>query len=240
MKFNPILAIDGYKTSHVRQYPPGTEFVYSNFTPRTSRVDGVDRVVFFGLQAFLQDYCTDAFAEWFARDTDEVVAEYQAVMDDYLGPGAINSDHIRALHELGYLPLRFRALPEGTRTPLKIPMFTVENTLPEFYWLTNYIESVLSAELWLPCTTATTAWHMRQMLDDAAATTADRRSSSTGRATTSRSAEWAQWLRRPRPVPVTCWRSPERTLCRRSSSSRPSTRVRTACWADRSRPPSTA
>lgn len=171
MKFNPILAIDGYKTSHVRQYPPGTEFVYSNFTPRTSRVDGVDRVVFFGLQAFLQDYCTDAFAEWFARDTDEVVAEYQAVMDDYLGPGAVTAEHIRALHELGYLPLRFRALPEGTPTPLKVPMLTVENTLPEFYWLTNYIESVLSAELWLPCTTATTSWHLRRLLDDAAART---------------------------------------------------------------------
>lgn len=171
MRLNPIFAIDGYKVGHIRQYPAGTEYVYSNFTPRSTRVPGIDRVVFFGLQAFLQDFCTDAFAEWFARPEAEVVDEYQQVMDDYLGPGSVDVEHIRALHRLGYLPLRFCALPEGTLVPLRVPMFTVENMLPEFYWLTNYIESVLSAEVWMPITTATTAWHLRRLLDRAAAHT---------------------------------------------------------------------
>lgn len=168
MKHNPTLCVDGYKVSHEKMYNPETEFVLSNFTPRSSRVPGIDRVVFFGLQSFLQDYCVDLFSEWFAADEDKMVADYERVMDAYLGPKSVTAEHIRALHRLGYLPLRFCALPEGTLTPLRVPMFTVENTLPEFFWLTNYIESVLSCEVWLPCTTATTAWHLRRLLDDAA------------------------------------------------------------------------
>src|SRR5690349_16199594 len=165
MQFSPIFAIDGYKASHIRQYPPGTEYVYSNFTPRNSRVPYVDKVVFFGLQAFLQDVCENWFGDWFAKPEHEVIDEYQKTMDAYLGPGAVDVEHIRALHRLGYLPLRFCALREGTRVPLRVPMFTVENTLPEFFWLTNYIETMLSAELWMPCTTATNAWHLRQLFD---------------------------------------------------------------------------
>jgi len=168
MQFSPINAIDAYKLDHRRQYPPGTTRVYSNFTPRGSRIDGIERVVFFGLQAFLQNYCIDRFGEWFKLDEDQVAEDYEQLTLNVLGPNDIGSDHIRALHRLGYLPLEFRALPEGFLTPLRIPMFTVENTLPEFFWLVNYIESVLSAEIWLPMTSATTAYHLRKMLNGAA------------------------------------------------------------------------
>lgn len=169
MRYNPMNAIDAYKLDHRRQYPDGTTNVYSNFTPRSSRVEGVNKVVFFGLQAFLQDYCAEQFAEWFARDEDEVCADYERLTLNVLGPNSIGTDHIRALHRLGYLPLRFCALPEGTAVPLRVPMFTVENTLPEFFWLVNYIESVLSANIWLPCTSATQAHHLRKLLDERAA-----------------------------------------------------------------------
>ena len=115
---NPILAIDGYKVSHREQYPAGTTKVYSNFTPRSDRhfhspvADG--KLVFFGLQGFLQWFLVDLFNErFFARDEQEVVAEYQAVMDSYMGKGAVSAEHIRALHQLGYLPLHIKALDEG-------------------------------------------------------------------------------------------------------------------------------
>jgi nicotinamide phosphoribosyltransferase len=165
MQFNPMQAIDAYKLDHRRQYPDKTTRVYSNFTPRSSRVEGVDRVVFFGLQAFLQDYCIDQFERWFSREEADVAREYEAMTTAVLGPNDIGTEHIRALHRLGYLPLRFCALPEGTLTPLRVPMFTVENTHPDFFWLVNYIESVLSAQIWMPCTSATTAWHLRRLLD---------------------------------------------------------------------------
>jgi phosphoribosylpyrophosphate synthetase len=168
---NPITLIDGYKFSHIAQYPKGTTRVYSNWTPRESRVPGVNKVTFFGLQYFLAKYLQEEFTSFFFADVDDVCADYQRRVNGYLGPNAVGTAHIRALHDLGYLPLEFRALPEGTAVPLRVPMFTVENTLPEFFWLVNYIESVMSASIWLPCTSATTAYRLRKLLDQKAAET---------------------------------------------------------------------
>lgn len=77
-----------------------------------------------------------------------MVAAYKRRMDSSLGEGAVPVDHIEALHDLGYLPLRIKALPEGSRVNMRVPVLTVINTDPRFFWLTNYIETVLSAELW--------------------------------------------------------------------------------------------
>lgn len=163
---NPMLMIDGYKLDHRRQYPDGTEFVYSNWTPRGSRIEGQEDVVFFGLQYFLQKYLIDEMRDgFFLRPLDTVLEEYARRIDGYVGPNEIGVDHIRALHELGYVPLVFKALPEGTRVPLRVPMFTVENTLPEFFWLVNYFETLLSSAIWLPCTSATSAARLRGMLN---------------------------------------------------------------------------
>ncbi|MCC3292394.1 nicotinate phosphoribosyltransferase [Arthrobacter sp. zg-Y1110] len=163
-----LFQTDAYKLGHIHMYPQGTTKVLSNFTNRGSRLDGVDHVVHFGLQAFLQKYCIEAFAPFFDADEDEAVAEYQAGLNDILGPNNIGSDHIRALHRKGYLPLIFRALPEGTRVPLLVPSVTVESTEPEFFWLVNYIETALSASIWQPSTSATIADKYRRILDAAA------------------------------------------------------------------------
>lgn len=169
---NPSLLIDGYKLDHRRQYPEGTEKVYSNWTPRESRVEGVDHVTFLGLQYFLRKYLMDDWEDgFFLRNVESVCATYQRRIDSYLGPNQIGTKHIRALHKLGYLPLVFRALPEGTSVPLRIPMLTIENTHPDFFWLTNYFETLMSNVLWLPTTSATTALHMRGLLEEWAAAT---------------------------------------------------------------------
>lgn len=168
---NPITLIDGYKFSHLAQYPKGTTRVYSNWTPRESRVLGVNDVVFFGLQYFLKKYLGEEFGSFFATPVDEACAEYERRLSGYLGPNNVGTAHIRALHALQYLPLEFRAVPEGTSVPLRIPMLTVENTLPEFAWLTNYIETIMSSVLWMPCTSATNAAALRRALDDAASAT---------------------------------------------------------------------
>lgn len=164
----PLLLTDGYKVGHIKQYPPGTTAVYSNYTNRGSRIPGVEKVVHFGLQAFCQEFLVEAFAPFFAADEDEVVRLYEETMDAYLGAGSVDASHIRALHRKGYLPLRFRAVPEGTLVPLRVPSFTIENTGPEFFWLVNYIESALSASVWHPSTTATIALEYRRLLDEAA------------------------------------------------------------------------
>lgn len=164
---NPATLIDGYKLDHRRQYPEGTEKVYSNWTPRETRIPEITKVTFLGLQYFLQHYLMDEWDEkFFVPFQSSVVEKYQRTVNNYLGPNTIGTDHIAALHKLGYLPLVFRAIPEGTAVPLRVPMFTVENTHPDFFWLTNYFETLLSNVLWLPSTSATTALRMRRLLDE--------------------------------------------------------------------------
>ena len=161
-----LTMIDGYKLDHRRQYPEGTQYVYSNWTPRGSRLPEVKEVVFVGLQYFLERYLNEEFGKFFKADVDEVCAAYERRVNAYLGPNSIGSDHIRALHELGYLPLEFKALPEGSLVPLRVPMLTVENTHPDFAWLVNYLETIMSCSLWVPMTSATLAKRMRGLLDD--------------------------------------------------------------------------
>jgi nicotinamide phosphoribosyltransferase len=160
-----IMQTDGYKLDHRRQYPKGTEKVYSNWTARGSRIPAVQEVVFVGLQAAIQRRLMEDFEAFFEADADDICEAYQGMLDAYLGPNDIGTDHIRALHSLGYIPLEFKALPEGTRVPLRVPMFTVENTHPDFFWLTNYFETILSAELWLPMTSATNAARIREAMN---------------------------------------------------------------------------
>jgi nicotinic acid phosphoribosyltransferase len=120
------------------------------------------------LQYFLQKYLGEEFGAFFAQPVDEACSNYKRRVDAYLGPNNVGTDHIRALHELQYLPLEFRALPEGTLCPLRVPMLTVENTHDDFAWLVNYIETLMSSVLWLPCTSATNALELRKVLLDAA------------------------------------------------------------------------
>lgn len=163
---------DYYKQSHHVQYSPHTEVVYSTWTPRKSRMDGVNKVVFFGLQYFIKDYLIDSFNKtFFNRPKEEVINEFKRVMKNTIGTD--DASHWEALHDLGYLPLKIDALPEGTLTPIRVPMFTIENTLPEFYWLTNFIETIMSTEIWKPMTSATIALQYRKICEKWAEKTCD-------------------------------------------------------------------
>lgn len=170
MKINPLNAIDFYKADHRRHYPIGTEYVYANFTPRSSRLakmlpDFDDKVVFFGLQGFIKHFLIETWNEgFFNQPKAQVVAAYKRRMDSSLGEGAVPVDHIEALHDLGFLPLQIKAVPEGSRVNIRVPVLTLVNTDPNFFWLTNYIETVLSAELWKSCTTASIAYEYKRLL----------------------------------------------------------------------------
>jgi nicotinamide phosphoribosyltransferase len=172
MKLLPILLKDGYKVGHKFQYPENTTLVYSNMTPRKSRSEGVDEIVFFGLQYFIKEYLIRQFDEnFFSRPKEEVLREYARRLDAYLGKDSITYQHIAALHDLGYLPLEIKALPEGSLVPMRVPIFTVRNTLPDFFWLTNMLETLMSAVLWKPSTSATTAFqYLRTFTEYAGAT----------------------------------------------------------------------
>lgn len=162
--YPPTLLTDFYKISHLHQYPASTTTVYSTWTARESRVAGIDRVVAFGLQAVVQRYFVDYFQEhFFARPVGEIIDEYVRIIRNTLGVANPPTGHLEALWALGYLPLEVRALPEGSRVPLRVPSATVVNTRPEFYWLTNFVETLFSAELWLASTSATLAFEYRRL-----------------------------------------------------------------------------
>ncbi|AUX18270.1 nicotinate phosphoribosyltransferase [Flavobacterium columnare] len=165
MTMNPLLLTDGYKVDHRRQYPNNTALVYSNWTPRKSRIEGVNEVVFFGLQYFIKKYIIEDFqTNFFNQPKETVVSRYARRINNYLGENQVGTKHIEDLHDLGYIPMVFKALPEGVSVPVRVPMFTMYNTKSEFFWLTNYFETLLSAVVWLPCTSATIAKEYRKVL----------------------------------------------------------------------------
>ncbi len=154
--------IDGYKLDHISQYVNGTEMVYSNMTPRSDKLARVIRqyfsgkVVFFGLQYAIKKMIQDWRTSFFSQPKEEVIKKYSRRIKNYLGPlkGDKQIEAMARLHDLGYLPLEIKALPEGSRVNMKVPVFTVKNTHQDFFWLTNYVETYLSCMIWPACNAA--------------------------------------------------------------------------------------
>lgn len=168
---NPLTAKDFYKADHAAQYPDNTEKVYNNWTARSSRLAPVlrdlydEKVVVAGIRHYVQDFLINEFnRDFFSKPKAVAVARYKRRLDNALGPGAVDVSNIEALHDLQYLPLFIKALPEGTRCNIKVPMMTVVNTDPAFGWLPNALETVQSCEIWQPMTTATIAYEYRRLL----------------------------------------------------------------------------
>lgn len=162
-KTKPLTTTDSYKLAHARMYPDGTQYIYSNFTPRNNSHLNVpaafktNKIVFFGLQGVIQHMHEAWQEDFFNQPIETVLAQFSARTAPFTGDYPVNTESIRALHDLGFLPIKIKALKEGSRVNIGVPVFTITNTRPEFYWLTNYLESSLSAESWKAATTATIA-----------------------------------------------------------------------------------
>ncbi len=173
MQTNPLHCADFYKTGHRIQFPAGTTTVYSNFTARSDKLFNVPRdigiydgrVNFFGLQYFIKECLIKTWnEEFFSKPKETIIAAHKRRLDLALGAGAVPVDHVEALHDLGYLPIAIKALPEGTLCPIGVPMLVIYNTHPDFFWLTNYLETWLSCEIWKPITSATIALCYKRLL----------------------------------------------------------------------------
>lgn len=162
------LATDFYKLSHREQYPEGTTKVYSTLTPRSNKfAPWSNEVVFFGLQYFIKEYLIERFNnEFFNQPLEDVISTYETFVKQTLGKKDVYTEHLIQLHNLGYLPIKIQALPEGTLAPMRCPIMTIENTKPEFFWLTNFLETILSTTIWQPITSATLAYQYRKVLND--------------------------------------------------------------------------
>lgn len=159
--------IDAYKIGHIAQYPEGFSYGMSNFTPRKSRIAHVPEVLWVGTSYFIQEYLVNHWDNlFFRRGLSQRESEFYASnVNKIIGPNKIGGAHIYALHKLKHLPVRIKAIPEGEMVKFGVPTLVIHSTNPEFAWLVNYLESLLSCVLWMPPTTATTAFHMRLLLE---------------------------------------------------------------------------
>lgn len=158
MTTNPLLETDVYKMGHMEQYAPGTDFVYSYLTARSSKQ--FDRAVFFGLQYYLRRYLS-------IQLTPEMGDEFIRVREAILGKGSTTAavrSQIKSLCQLGYWPLEIKAVPEGYRIPNRNVLMTIRSTRPEFYWCVGFVESLL-LKVWYPTTVATCCRQYRDIAE---------------------------------------------------------------------------
>lgn len=170
-KQTALTSIDSYKLGHASQYPEGTTKVYSNFTPRSASYLNVPsdyfdgNIVWFGLQAFLEELNSIWKGTFFDQPVEEITKEFQELVAPFCGPNGFDVKKLEQLHKLGYLPLEIKALPEGSRVKLGVPVLTITNTVPEAYWLPNFLETWMSAELWKASTSATISYSYRKIIE---------------------------------------------------------------------------
>lgn len=175
---NPLLMTDGYKLHHHKMYPENTEIVFSTFVPRNSKYyKGIekDNVVSFGQQGvlhFLNNLFTKYFFEIPKTHIDSFLNNTKKFLDGYTGFD-YDITHFRELYDLGYLPIEVRSIEEGTIVPIGYPLLTIHNTHPKFYWLTNFLETFISSNLWQSITSATIARDYKTILDKYAKETSE-------------------------------------------------------------------
>lgn len=157
------LNTDGYKTFHKDAYGEGITEVYGNKTARNGRLSNIPpylsegKVVNLGIQFFIKEELINTWDKTFFQLPKEAAVGYiKRHLDAYLGKD-YDTSHFEQLHDLGYLPIQIKALPEGVLVPYGVPSVTIKNTAPEFAWLTNYLETIMSTYLWPIQTSATTA-----------------------------------------------------------------------------------
>lgn len=155
--FNNILfCADSYKVTHHLQYPPNTTKVYSYFESRGGKHE---QILFFGLQYLIKRWLLGEVV------TKAKIQEAKELYNLHFGQDLFNEKGWMYIveHHKGYLPIRIKAVPEGTVLPYKNVLFTVENTDPKCYWLSNYLETLL-VQTWYPLTVATNSFHQKRIL----------------------------------------------------------------------------
>src|SRR5215472_13922846 len=155
LRRNLVLQTDSYKFTHWKQYPPGTQFVYSYLE---SRGGMFEQTLFFGLQYYLLEYLNGQVV------TEEDVSEAREFVDRHIEPGVFNFDGwMHIVRNLGgRLPVVIKAVEEGSPVDVHNVLMTIENTDPQCWWLPNYLETLL-LKVWYPITVGTLSNAIRKV-----------------------------------------------------------------------------
>lgn len=168
MQFTAALMSDVYKTYHPFAYHPLSQSAYENFTNRSGKlanIPGNAEVAFVGLQYFIKEVLIKRWNEtFFCVEKKKAIKRWNRMTNAVLGK-KIPTAHMEALWDLGYLPIEIKAVEEGTLVPYGVPSLTIESTVDGFHWVPGMLETVMSAELWGICTSATTAFAYRRQFE---------------------------------------------------------------------------
>ena len=159
-----MLYSDSYKQCHPKMYPDNQECLVSYLTPRKAMNADFPKMVVYGVQPFIFDMM-DAFDSFFAMPLEWAMYDYDKYIGVHLGLDNVARDRIIELHELGYLPLEIRALPEGTVVNMGVPIVEMRNTHPRFAWLVQWVECLLQTEVWPMCAYATVGWEYHKVAE---------------------------------------------------------------------------
>ena len=168
MGYSSILKTDFYKVTHMQQYNTGITHFTSYLTPRGSRFKNIDKMVVFGIANFVNEILYKDFNEnFFGKHWLDIYEDLIEVLHDglhYSLPTIKETElKIKKLHELGYLPIELNGLPEGTLCPMGVPAIEIRSTHPDFAWVAQSIESILSCEFWHPAISATMALEYKKI-----------------------------------------------------------------------------
>ncbi len=152
---NIILLTDAYKATHWKQYPKDTKRVYSYFESRGGKFD---ETLFYGLQILLIKYLEGQVLEqWMIDEADAFLSEVFGV--DYFNKEGWQ--YILDTYD-GRLPVRIKAVKEGSVVPTRNVLMTIENTDDNVPWLTNFLETLL-VQVWYPTTVATLSYEVKKL-----------------------------------------------------------------------------
>jgi nicotinamide phosphoribosyltransferase len=156
---NIVLLADAYKYSHHKLYYSGTTKIYSYLESRGGQFN---ETVFFGLQYFLKYYLEGKVI------TKEKIDAADEFLKQVFGRNDVfdrsKFDYILEKHN-GRLPVRIKAVPEGIAVPVNNVLMTIENTDPECFWLSNFLETLLM-QVWYPNTVATLSREVRKIVEE--------------------------------------------------------------------------
>ena len=149
---NFLIDTDSYKVSHSVQYPPGTTSMFSYIE---SRGGEYDETVFFGLQ-YVEE--VEEAKEFFTAHGEPFNYEGWMYIAKDLG---------------GKLPVRIRAVPEGTVVPTHNALVTIESTDPKVFWIVSWLETML-LRVWYPINVATRSRTIKGIIMNALKQSADK------------------------------------------------------------------
>ena len=150
---------DSYKYSHWPQYPGHTTELFSYIESRGTTT-GCKGVLLNGVQPFIKKVMS-------VKITHADIDLAKHIIESHGEP--FNEEGWRRIVDVhnGYIPVRIRAVKEGTFVPVSNVLVTCESTDPLIPWIESFLETALLRAVWYPTTVGTNSFHCKRIIKKA-------------------------------------------------------------------------